>query len=210
MRAKEFLSDGLRNPKDNPCWKGYRPVGTKKKAGKTVPNCVREFTELEKAIMEGGHSLDEVNMDSQKGIGAVPFNADIDYFGIRVLVKPSTFLGLARELPVNDDTKERISKMAEYIKGGGPVGQPWFNVTVPSEWREGDFSKLAKITGHEGRHRMEAIIQAEGNAPVEVHLLFPGGVRARDISPEWVAALNKYIINERGQVVAGPWFKEFQ
>jgi len=24
----------------NPCWKGYKPVGTKKKNGKTVPNCV--------------------------------------------------------------------------------------------------------------------------------------------------------------------------
>jgi hypothetical protein len=24
----------------NPCWKGYHPVGTKKKSGKTVPNCV--------------------------------------------------------------------------------------------------------------------------------------------------------------------------
>jgi len=32
--------EGLRDPKDNPCWKGYKPVGTKKKAGKTVPNCV--------------------------------------------------------------------------------------------------------------------------------------------------------------------------
>ena len=28
----------LRN--SNPCWKGYHPVGTKKKGGKTVPNCV--------------------------------------------------------------------------------------------------------------------------------------------------------------------------
>ena len=25
---------------ENPCWKGYKPVGTKKKDGKTVPNCV--------------------------------------------------------------------------------------------------------------------------------------------------------------------------
>lgn len=25
---------------DNPCWTGYKPVGTKKKNGKTVPNCV--------------------------------------------------------------------------------------------------------------------------------------------------------------------------
>jgi hypothetical protein len=34
------LSEGLRDPKDNPCWKGYKPVGTKKKNGRTVPNCV--------------------------------------------------------------------------------------------------------------------------------------------------------------------------
>jgi hypothetical protein len=34
------LSEGLKDPKDNPCWKGYKPVGTKKKGGKTVPNCV--------------------------------------------------------------------------------------------------------------------------------------------------------------------------
>jgi hypothetical protein len=26
----------------NPCWKGYKPVGVKKKNGKTVPNCVPE------------------------------------------------------------------------------------------------------------------------------------------------------------------------
>jgi len=34
------LIEGLRDPKDNPCWKGYHPVGTKKKGGRTVPNCV--------------------------------------------------------------------------------------------------------------------------------------------------------------------------
>ena len=34
------IDEGLRNPKDNPCWKGYKPVGTKKKGGRTVPNCV--------------------------------------------------------------------------------------------------------------------------------------------------------------------------
>jgi hypothetical protein len=34
------LEEGLRDPKDNPCWKGYKPVGTKNKNGRTVPNCV--------------------------------------------------------------------------------------------------------------------------------------------------------------------------
>jgi len=33
-------NEGLKDPKDNPCWKGYKPVGTKKKGGRTVPNCV--------------------------------------------------------------------------------------------------------------------------------------------------------------------------
>ena len=47
MRITELLTEGLRNPKDNPCWKGYKPVGTKKKGGKTVPNCVPESAEYD-------------------------------------------------------------------------------------------------------------------------------------------------------------------
>jgi hypothetical protein len=38
MRIHEIITENLRT--DNPCWKGYKPVGTKKKSGKTVPNCV--------------------------------------------------------------------------------------------------------------------------------------------------------------------------
>lgn len=34
------VEEGLKDPKDNPCWKGYKPVGTKQKNGRTVPNCV--------------------------------------------------------------------------------------------------------------------------------------------------------------------------
>lgn len=34
----ESVDESLRTK--NPCWKGYKPVGTKKKNGKTVPNCV--------------------------------------------------------------------------------------------------------------------------------------------------------------------------
>ena len=32
---------------ENPCWKGYKAYGTKKKGGKTVPNCVKEETQLD-------------------------------------------------------------------------------------------------------------------------------------------------------------------
>ena len=37
-QATKPKTESLRT--ENPCWKGYKPVGTKKKAGKTVPNCV--------------------------------------------------------------------------------------------------------------------------------------------------------------------------
>lgn len=36
--SMEEEKKSLRN--SNPCWKGYKPVGTKNKGGKTVPNCV--------------------------------------------------------------------------------------------------------------------------------------------------------------------------
>jgi hypothetical protein len=44
-----LILEGLKNPKDNPCWKGYKPVGTKKKRGKTVPNCVPKENKLTEA-----------------------------------------------------------------------------------------------------------------------------------------------------------------
>lgn len=39
---KKIIDEGLKDPEDNPCWDNYKPVGTKKKNGKTVPNCVPE------------------------------------------------------------------------------------------------------------------------------------------------------------------------
>ncbi len=54
MRAKEFIFESLRT--NNPCWKGYKPVGTKKKGGRTVPNCVpkesleQQFDKIEEMI----------------------------------------------------------------------------------------------------------------------------------------------------------------
>ena len=34
-----------RDPKKPSCWKGYKAKGTKMKGGKSVPNCVKEFSE---------------------------------------------------------------------------------------------------------------------------------------------------------------------
>jgi hypothetical protein len=37
----DFISEAKKMKKD-PCWDGYEMIGTKKKSGKTVPNCVKE------------------------------------------------------------------------------------------------------------------------------------------------------------------------
>lgn len=48
------VEEGLKDPKDNPCWKGYKPVGTKKKGGRTVPNCVPK-----EGVAEGIFGIDD-------------------------------------------------------------------------------------------------------------------------------------------------------
>lgn len=40
--------------KDTPCWKGYEMIGTKKKNGKEVPNCVPKEEQEEEDAVDGG------------------------------------------------------------------------------------------------------------------------------------------------------------
>lgn len=47
---KEYLSE---MSDKTPCWDGYKMVGTKKKRGKTVPNCVQEDTKGHKSPTGG-------------------------------------------------------------------------------------------------------------------------------------------------------------
>lgn len=50
--AEAQRKPSLKNPEDNPCWKGYKPVGTKKKNGRTVPNCVPKESVAEGLLAE--------------------------------------------------------------------------------------------------------------------------------------------------------------
>jgi hypothetical protein len=51
LAQKSNISSKLEEKKSlrnsNPCWKGYEPVGTKKKGGKSVPNCVPVSEDIE-------------------------------------------------------------------------------------------------------------------------------------------------------------------
>ena len=50
MKTFKELSEKLKKDKDDPCWKGYVQLGTKKKNGKEVPNCVPKENVEEKAV----------------------------------------------------------------------------------------------------------------------------------------------------------------
>jgi len=83
MRANEFIKE------EDPCWKGYRQYGTKKKKGKTVPNCVPieetyhgdEFYETY-GIMED--TLEEAEYQGHKVTLNKPMQGDVKKFKVYV------------------------------------------------------------------------------------------------------------------------------
>ena len=48
LTFKEYMTEA-----EDPCWKGYRQLGMKKKKGKEVPNCIPEEDELDEATYQG-------------------------------------------------------------------------------------------------------------------------------------------------------------
>ena len=153
-------------------------------------------------------TLDELNIDNREGLGATGYNSNVDYRGLRVQMTPITFLKLAHRLeePVS------VDYIVDYIKKGGAIGSPFLLINIPDGWWEGDFSKVARVIGHEGRNRMTAIEKVEGNTPVEVHLFFYSDreVRARHITPEIIENLKKQLRGQDGNWVVGPIFESRQ
>lgn len=149
---------------------------------------------------------ESVAFDNRNGIGAVPLNANVDYQGLRVLVNPQTYLALAKPMSIDNNDKATIAWLVQQLQQGRAFGAPFLDISIPVEWEDNDFSSPAKIVGHEGRHRMAAILEVYGNDPVEVHL-FPLYYRNRDMTAEWIATLNQHVVSERQQLVTGPWFQ---
>jgi hypothetical protein len=147
----------------------------------------------------------ELKINNVSGIGAVPFNQEIGYQGLQVVMRPSMFLELASPL----DTKSADErKTIEYIKQNldeKGIGAPWLTVVVPEAWELEDFNQTAHVRDHDGRHRMHSILEQEGNDPVEVHIIIPH-MRRRHITDAMVDQLRSGLLNQQGQYVSGPVF----
>jgi hypothetical protein len=110
--------------------------------------------------------------DPRSGLGAVPFNEEVDYRGFKLTLTPAQFLSLASKRQ-GEGSKEGIIKE---IQGGRPVGPPFLNV----DWEAGKGAWI--VTGHEGRNRSDALSEIYGKeVRMEVHV-FPRGMRAGDIT----------------------------
>ena len=158
---------------------------------------------------------DEYKLDNERGLGSTPNNSNVDYMGFRTMMKPSVFLKLAKPGP-NYFKKPwyfktvRYQELVQKIKSGEGIGSPFLSIEIPDGWEEepADFSRPTVVTGHEGRHRMHAIRELEGDVPVEVHLWgrFEGSeLRRKYMTDEMFDELEKGLVSETGQYIANPF-----
>lgn len=87
MKITEILTESLRT--ENPCWKGYHPVGTKEKNGKTVPNCVPleetyEGDEFYESYGDVEETLEEAEYQGRKVQLNKPMKGDVKKFKVYV------------------------------------------------------------------------------------------------------------------------------
>jgi hypothetical protein len=155
--------------------------------------------------MRSHEFLNELKIDNKRGLGAVPHNADVHYFGLRTVMRPSMFLKLSLPLDKNDpEEKKTIQHLAQQINDQG-FGAPFLTIAVPESWESEDFSLEAKVRDHDGRHRMLAIQQEQGDSPVETHIFIPH-FRRRDITDDIIKNLRNGVLNQNGHYVSGPLF----
>jgi hypothetical protein len=141
-----------------------------------------------------------VNIDNKNGWGAVPYNQEIDYRGLRVKMKPSVF----EKLAASRGGEPAVDKVVQHIKNGGAIGAPFLSIFVDE-----DDSQIPEVRGHEGRSRMLGVAEVHGDVPVETHLFFQGKInRARQLTPEFVEKINRYLISENDVMIKGPLFNE--
>ena len=144
----------------------------------------------------------EYKVDNKEGLGSTPYNSNVDYRGLRVLMKPSTFLSLAAHL----SEPSSVDHIVKHMQDGGGLGSPFLIVDIPAEYFEADFTGLnySKVVGHEGRNRMLAIQKLEGDNPVEVHIFGYGEIRARHLTPEIIEQLQLAMRSQDGKLTFAP------
>lgn len=150
---------------------------------------------------EDNYRIGDVTFSAKDGLGAVPFNQSVYYHGFVALVKPSKFLDLALE---DEGGKERVWKIVKLVWEGYALGIPFLQMDISGlTLKDG----LAKIKGHEGRGRVQAFMEINGNEPLPIHVLLTGGDRNRHLTPEIMKEIEQGVIGQRGNLIAHPFIE---
>ena len=150
--------------------------------------------------MRASEFLNEAELDPT-GWGATPQGTDVDYFGLKVKMRPSTFLKLSHPL----NTGEQNPDIEKYMQGGGKIAYPFLEIKDPVEWEDGDFSQVGKVVNHEGRNRMTHWIKMKGDEPIQVNVFLRGANRRRYVTDDMIQALSQGLISQTGQLVRNPF-----
>jgi len=65
QKYNSYMSEAKQMKGEDPCWKGYEMVGTKKKAGREVPNCV-PVKEATSVAVRMQRALDKIKADRER------------------------------------------------------------------------------------------------------------------------------------------------
>lgn len=140
-------------------------------------------------LAEGDYTVGDVTFSAANGLGAVPYNREVNYFGFVGMTKPSTFLELA--LPHDGQRELDAGNIQRLIEEGYACGIPFMQLRLNDEG-------LPRIKGHEGRARMIAIRKILGDQPIPVHFLLMNGLRSKNLTPDRLEAIRDGIESENG------------
>jgi predicted chitinase len=170
-----------------------------KMAKRLLPNW-KLYQDGESFVLVAPNQVDEAELDPT-GWGATPQGTDVDYFGLKVKMRPSTFLKLSHPL----GSSEQNSDVEKHMQSGGKIAYPFLEIKDPVEWEDGDFSQQGKVVNHEGRNRMTHWIKMKGDEPIQVNLFLRGANRRRYVTDDMIQALSNGLISQTGQIVKDPF-----
>ena len=178
------ITEGLRDPADNPCWKGYHPVGTKKKDGRTVPNCVPnanegvaegDISQLEKDVadapVEPIASMEGIADSNINDLGADA--GEYDYEGDMAKDDLETIVRAARQLTgmISDNenmpewVQSKINKAADYVDTAADYMASNQDEPVDEGYYDSDDYYSAKKGGEYGRNLVPSGHGGYGDGP---------------------------------------------
>ena len=151
---------------------------------------------------EGASELHGVLYNQLTGLGATPYNQDVNFFGTAVLMTPSKFLSLA--LPLTHPVS--VPGIKKELQEGQAIASPYLLMRVVKD-HDGLLTTEAEIIGHDGRNRALAIKEQFGDVEMLVHIIYQGGVRAKHVSPGLLEEFNQKLKAEQGSMKTGPFWK---